>query len=414
MKRVVPAALAAAALVLFAITTVAAARPVDAPARHGDVEIKDDFFDPASLTVQPGKTVVWAHEGANPHTVSADDGSFQSGTMFNGQTFQHTFTSVGTFSYFCQVHGGMAGVIEVVAPTGPQPTTIDSLGAAVSGTTIAVTGSATFNGELPVRVSEDPEGDGPLAPQQASSTGVDLTGFFAYQPDPAVPKLVFEWDVTGLPDTGSLPEAIRYTAPFRIGTTQWQLQAKLTNVASVTLIDDPAGHAREPGHFQLRGNCTASWPQPPSNVGNCPHIAWLEGEFDVTEDVVRIELPIGASFMPQLIPGAELRRNSSTNSTLVNISASYQAVASNATTSDEAPWGEDETFVYRVPSRTVRLGIVPEGGPAQFTVNGTVAANGSEFGGSLSTAGLAPGSYDVWVQACFGTNCATEKVTITI
>jgi len=70
--------------------------------------------------VPVGATVVWTHKGQKPHTVTADDGSFDSGKLENGASFKQTFGTVGTFPYFCQFHGGkgsegMAGAIVVTA-----------------------------------------------------------------------------------------------------------------------------------------------------------------------------------------------------------------------------------------------------------------------------------------------------------
>jgi len=416
MKRF--AAAAAVAALALSLPTLATAGSTEPPgALHGDVEVLDNSFDPFDLTVETGKTVVWAHEGANPHTVTADDNAFESGTMFNGQTFEHTFADPGTYSYYCRVHGnpggsGMAGVITVVDPVGPQPTTIDALGAGVTPGAINVSGVASFRGEFPNTVTEDPAGDAPIVPSIGDATGVDLLKATIYQPDPNTPELWFDWHMTALPPTGSLPEVVRYTAPFKIGTSQWQLQANLTNWTSVTVLDDPEGSVRGPGHFRLRGNCTTSWNGTP--VANCPMVAWLTGEFLPEDKIARIKIPVGVT--PAFVPGAKLERNVSSNANLQNVITGYQAfVALSPTTNDEAPWGgDDETFAYTIPLRTVRLGIVTAGAPAQFTTTGTIGPDGASFSGSLSTAGLAPGSYDVWVQACFGTNCATQKVTITI
>lgn len=42
-----------------------------------------------------------------PHTVTADDGSFDSGTLVGGQSFTFTFTKPGTFAYRCTIHSQM-------------------------------------------------------------------------------------------------------------------------------------------------------------------------------------------------------------------------------------------------------------------------------------------------------------------
>jgi plastocyanin len=82
-----------------------------------DVDIIDDIFQLTELTVPVGTTVVWTHFGSNPHTVTADDGSFDSGTLSHGSTFEFTFNQPGTYPYHCVFHGGpgfgMAGTIIV-------------------------------------------------------------------------------------------------------------------------------------------------------------------------------------------------------------------------------------------------------------------------------------------------------------
>jgi plastocyanin len=86
-----------------------------------EVTILDSVFQPAQITIPAGTTVVWTQNSFLPHTVTADDGSFNSGTMGNGDTFSHTFNEPGTYPYYCAFHGapggiGMAGVIIVESP----------------------------------------------------------------------------------------------------------------------------------------------------------------------------------------------------------------------------------------------------------------------------------------------------------
>lgn len=91
------------------------------PARSAtqSVGIGDNFFSPATVTIAVGDTVVWTNNSSrNPprqHTVtrSASPGSFDSGPLAGGQTFQRTFTVDGTFSYVCSFHGSMAGTVIV-------------------------------------------------------------------------------------------------------------------------------------------------------------------------------------------------------------------------------------------------------------------------------------------------------------
>jgi plastocyanin len=75
-------------------------------------------FQPYQVTVSVGTTVVWVNNDSAKHTVSADDGSFESGDQGAGEVFQYTFGTPGTYPYFCRFHGdkgevGMAGIIIV-------------------------------------------------------------------------------------------------------------------------------------------------------------------------------------------------------------------------------------------------------------------------------------------------------------
>jgi plastocyanin len=74
------------------------------------ITMKDNAFSPSKLTIPIGATVVWKNEGSGEHTVTAEDGSFDSGALASGGTFQHTFAKAEPFPYFCQFHGGKGGV----------------------------------------------------------------------------------------------------------------------------------------------------------------------------------------------------------------------------------------------------------------------------------------------------------------
>ena len=114
-----PAPTLAPAAVPTAVTTIAdavqptpapAAKPQPAPSRV-ELAIADDTFMPKTASVPIGATVVWSRSGAtHPHTVTADDGSFDSGILRAPQGFEHTFDAPGTFAYYCDVHGGPGGV----------------------------------------------------------------------------------------------------------------------------------------------------------------------------------------------------------------------------------------------------------------------------------------------------------------
>jgi plastocyanin len=98
-----------------AAPTVGATNPTAASAM-ADVSMKSFAFDPVSLTVAVGTTVTWTNNDNVPHDVTADDGSFKSGSIAAGGTFAYTFTTAGTYTYQCTIHQpNMVGTI-IVTP----------------------------------------------------------------------------------------------------------------------------------------------------------------------------------------------------------------------------------------------------------------------------------------------------------
>ncbi len=96
-----------AALALSLIVPVASASAQsDAPA----VDIKNFAFAPQEIHISAGQTVTWTNDDAFQHTVTADDGSFDSGLMDQGTVFSQEFDAPGTYQYYCTPHGGPGGV----------------------------------------------------------------------------------------------------------------------------------------------------------------------------------------------------------------------------------------------------------------------------------------------------------------
>lgn len=117
-------ALLALALVTLLVPVQAGVVRAQAPPTF-NVQVIDFEFQPANLTVPAGATVTWTNAGQRTHTVSADDGSFDSGRLDPGETFSHTFTEPGTYTYHCGFHPEMQGTIKVTAaaasPTAATP-----------------------------------------------------------------------------------------------------------------------------------------------------------------------------------------------------------------------------------------------------------------------------------------------------
>jgi plastocyanin len=92
----------------------AAGSPSTAPAAGGDaVQIADFAFSPASITVAAGSTVTWTNGDSAGHTVTADDGTFDSSTIANGDTFSQAFPDAGSFAYHCAIHPNMKATVVV-------------------------------------------------------------------------------------------------------------------------------------------------------------------------------------------------------------------------------------------------------------------------------------------------------------
>ena len=81
------------------------------------VEVADFAFSPSPIQIESGTEVTWRNEDPTAHTVTADGGSFDSGTLDPGSEFASTFEGTGTFDYFCQIDPTMRGTVRVVVPT---------------------------------------------------------------------------------------------------------------------------------------------------------------------------------------------------------------------------------------------------------------------------------------------------------
>ena len=102
----------------FLWITLLAACGGSSNAQGPTITVTDNEFGPKEMHIDPGQTVTWVNKGQTAHTVTADDGSFDSGDFSTGATYKYTFTKPGRYLYYCQLHGaaggvGMAGVIVV-------------------------------------------------------------------------------------------------------------------------------------------------------------------------------------------------------------------------------------------------------------------------------------------------------------
>jgi plastocyanin len=79
-------------------------------------------YTPTDITVVVGvnNTVKWVNNDNMAHTVTASDGSFDSGNLNPGAAYVHTFTSPGIYHYICTYHIWMQGTVTVQTETPGQ------------------------------------------------------------------------------------------------------------------------------------------------------------------------------------------------------------------------------------------------------------------------------------------------------
>lgn len=97
---------------LAIVVPLAGQTPRNAPGRH-TVVIRQMHFDPSQISVPVGDVVEWKNEDIFAHTVTASDGSFDSGLIDPGKSWQVTVERAGTIAYHCRPHPNMTAEIIV-------------------------------------------------------------------------------------------------------------------------------------------------------------------------------------------------------------------------------------------------------------------------------------------------------------
>jgi amicyanin len=83
------------------------------------VSIDNFTFNPPTLTVKAGTTVTWTNKDDIPHGIAATGNTIKrSNALDTNDSYSFTFTTPGTYQYFCYIHPHMTGTIVVEAATG--------------------------------------------------------------------------------------------------------------------------------------------------------------------------------------------------------------------------------------------------------------------------------------------------------
>jgi plastocyanin len=103
----------------FATSTplpAASGAPVTTPTPVTQLRLQDFSFAPPTVTTTVGTKLTWTNAGPSNHTVTANDGSFDSGPIQLNGSFSFTPTKPGTYAYRCTIHPTMSGTLVVRAP----------------------------------------------------------------------------------------------------------------------------------------------------------------------------------------------------------------------------------------------------------------------------------------------------------
>jgi len=159
-----------AKLLLTMGSVVAAVLPV-MPAADAAVTdhatIANFSFSPNPVNIPLGATLEWTNTDGTAHTVTADDGSFGSGSLAKDARFSHTFDQPGPVAYHCSIHSSMRGTVEVQAPpTTAAPTTTT----AAPTTTTTTPPTTTSTAALSAPTTAAPASAAPTAPKPSSTS----------------------------------------------------------------------------------------------------------------------------------------------------------------------------------------------------------------------------------------------------
>src|SRR6059058_2268105 len=107
--RVAPALAIALGLLLFGSGPV----PAAAATNTHTVNIDGARFDPETITVKAGDTIVWVNKDPFPHTATSQAGRFDSGIITTDKYWTYTQKPKGDFASTCTLHLTMNAMLRV-------------------------------------------------------------------------------------------------------------------------------------------------------------------------------------------------------------------------------------------------------------------------------------------------------------
>lgn len=165
----------------LSILTSVSASPLPEPTAN--VAMVDNAFQPQTVTVQAGTTVIWTNNGTLPHTSTSDNAIWDSGLKPPGQNYSRTFDTPGTFAYHCTLHQtlGMVGTVIVQA----AQATATATATPAAATTVAPTATPAPPAATPAPPTATPVT--PAATPARSAPAAAPTATPTAAPPPATP-----------------------------------------------------------------------------------------------------------------------------------------------------------------------------------------------------------------------------------
>jgi plastocyanin len=107
-------AVATSTMLAAAVLPGSAQTTPPAPTQPNVVSIDNFTFTPQTLTVKAGTTVTWTNKDDIPHGIASNNNAFaRSKALDTDDSYSVTFSTPGTYKYFCYVHPHMTGAIVV-------------------------------------------------------------------------------------------------------------------------------------------------------------------------------------------------------------------------------------------------------------------------------------------------------------
>jgi len=75
--------------------------------------MRQQSFVPETMVLKSGSTILWTNDDTIPHSVTANDGRFDSGPILPGQSFKWAANAAGNIAYHCIYHPSMQAMLNV-------------------------------------------------------------------------------------------------------------------------------------------------------------------------------------------------------------------------------------------------------------------------------------------------------------